>query len=116
MKRSPLAPPAVTPPSLSRQTSYNAARQECSKPAPAKATTLLAKVASGPTSQRRTSPDRSLLPSPSAPTPAPDEEVVWNAARQQSADSEPDFECFQQTCEPNGNREQRQGKNPLKAG
>ncbi|KAK4996468.1 hypothetical protein LTR66_003932 [Elasticomyces elasticus] len=116
MKRSPLAPPAVTPPSLSRQTSYNAARQECSKPAPAKATTLLAKVASGPTSQRRTSPDRSLLPSHSAPTPAPDEEVVWNASRQQPADSEPDFECFQQTCEPNGNREQRQGKNPLKAG
>ncbi|TKA68726.1 hypothetical protein B0A49_06218 [Cryomyces minteri] len=58
-KPSPVTPCTLTPPSLNRLNSSTAARST-----PASATTLLAKVASTSSSQGRTMPATSPLPSP----------------------------------------------------
>jgi hypothetical protein len=63
MQRRPtLTPSTVTPPSLSAQTS-SVSRTERTQPSPDRASALLAKVASNPTSRKQT-PLNSPLPSP----------------------------------------------------
>jgi len=62
MKKSPLTPSTITPPSINRQHSYTAAQPL--KLSPTDAKNILSQVASRAASPRRTSPTSSPLQSP----------------------------------------------------
>ncbi|OCK81275.1 hypothetical protein K432DRAFT_295881 [Lepidopterella palustris CBS 459.81] len=123
-RRPPLTPSTVSPPCISSQTS-SASRRDSGCRSPTKATSLLAKVASHPSTPRRGTPASSPLPSPSPKSPGehhsplctPREECRpamfrqdstrhWSTHRQQDGYiSFPDFEKF---CQ---NRDDYEGHN-----
>lgn len=118
-RRPPLTPSTVSPPCLSAHTSSVTRRDSGSGGAsPTKATSLLAKVASHPSTPRKDTPMSSPLPSPSPKSPedrqsplcAPgegrhavftqDPSRYWSTHRQQDGYiSFPDFEKFCQSHE-----------------
>lgn len=105
-RRPPLTPSTVSPPCLSAHTSSVARRDSGSGGAsPTKATSLLAKVASHPSTPRKGTPMSSPLPSPSPKSPEDhqsplDPSRYWSTHRQQDGYiSFPDFEKFCQSHE-----------------
>ncbi|KAF2841427.1 hypothetical protein M501DRAFT_909623, partial [Patellaria atrata CBS 101060] len=119
VRRPPVTPSTITPPSISRHNSSVAVRQVTGVKSPDQATALLAKVASHPTTRRGT-PVSSPLPSPTEqPTeshrtlqqePSASDRLdvsrYWTAhAQQDGYISFPDFEKFHQNCGPQERRE-----------
>ncbi|OCL03850.1 hypothetical protein AOQ84DRAFT_381208 [Glonium stellatum] len=112
-RRPPLTPSTVSPPCLSAHTPLAARRDSGSGSlSPTKATSLLAKVASHPSTPRKGTPVSSPLPSPSPKSPEDHQSLgegrhamfnqdpsrYWSTNRQQDGYiSFPDFEKFCQS-------------------